>query len=72
MAVGRGFRRLWRIFRAPPGFPGVERQFLEPSPCQLDFDDVDIRAFRAVSEQQQQNMIFFFQNRTMKKWKMEK
>ena len=25
------FRRLWRIFRAPPGCPGVERQFLEPS-----------------------------------------
>ena len=55
------------IFRAPPGYPGVERQFFELSsahtcecsraPAGLPINDcgaVDIRTLIASSEQQQQ------------------
>ena len=31
MAAVKGFSRFFRIFRAPPSHPGVERQFSEPS-----------------------------------------
>ena len=31
----RVFRRIWRLFRAPPGCPGVERQFFEPSTMKI-------------------------------------
>ena len=57
---GWGFSVFFRIFRAPPGCPGVERQFFgalddeefSGSPCQLaqNFVDIHIASHQPVSE----------------------
>ena len=63
------FWRYWRIFRAPPVCPGVERQFLEPSTAKSslpsraplhnswDVVDIDIVPSWSFQKQQQQHSV---------------